>query len=334
MVGAVRWAAALLLGLGSTGCTPDLGGLGPAPNPNLGGSSTGVEPGSTTGAGATSPADTTADPSTSTTEGTTSSGSATTGASTDEGSTTSAEPTRLVDTELLARWYIDEAMMGKSPILLADSTASPLDLVMAYAGGQPQFVEFDGQLGLQWTSSGADGRALSPIAGSKIETELTDQPRATFELVLAVESVTGAMSRFFHIGTGSNGGDVSVGTDSTDRLQVRWGGSNVRAFTHDFDGSRQVLHVVLDTDQAQPEDRIIAYVNGSPIPLEGNAGGTPGLGAGLPLAQTSSLTLGNRSDGNRSFTGRLHYAAVYTTVLTPDEIMINADVLGLSDDSP
>lgn len=322
-----RWGQVIGLGVGMLSCV----GTPPAPPPqadsggpaSTGSSSTG-DPvtGVTSTGGAPTSGDSTDGPGTTTVVDDTS------------GDSSTGEPApSLIDDDLLARWYIDEASRGQAPPQLLDAAPSPLDLTIIYFDDSPFFDGAPGFLGLRWFEAGRDGRALAPIADTKIEDDLDNAQEATIELVLSVEELVGNNSRFFHIGTGQNGGDLGIVADDLQLLRVRWNASAVRSFEVQLDGSPQILHLVIDTTQDAANERILAYVDGVPSPLA-VSGPTPSQGEGIPLRASSSLVLGNRTDGNRSFAGELSYAAIYSTAFEPEQVQHNVQVLAQSNDSP
>jgi hypothetical protein len=319
----------VLVGVVAAGCKFDPNGLGGAEGPGLGDTttaSTGVV--STTSGTTLGGVDTTVGMSSS---GDDTAITTTTAASTGEGGSTGPAPPALVDTGLLARWYIDEASDGQGPLLVIDHQPPGVDVIPAYSA----FMDYgtvDDNRGLEWSAPGMGGRPLVAIAGTKLETELDDATQVTFELVLAVDEVTGDLSRFLHIGTSAEGGDFAIGATTLDSLELRWRGETLRTFEASFTGDRQVLQVVVDTDQAKPVDRFVAYLDGVALhPLDE---GAPDQGQGLQLEATSSLVLGNRTDGQRSFRGALLYAAIYTAALAPTDLEYNRGILSTSDDAP
>lgn len=311
------------------GCNFDPESLGTS-GPGLGGSSSsgGSSPTST----GPLPGDTTSDPS-STTSGELAD-STSTGSESGSGSSSTGDGTTgdgMVDHGLLARWWIDEASSGQAPILLADSTASPMDLPLTYADDMPVFVSTNGNIGLYWDSRGLDGRAMAMITGSKIHTELGASRQATFELVAAVNDSVSQTSRLLHIGTAGSD-DFVIGANDSSTLQVRWRNGPTMDFETTWDGTRQVVHVVVDSDQANVVDRVRAYVGGVELLPASVAG--PEQGLTLPLDSRSSLVIGNRSDGQRSIEGAIHYAAIYLEPLDPAEIVLNVTTLKGDDDGP
>ncbi len=323
-------ALALYLGI-LCGCEYDaegLGSTGPSIDTTMGPTSGTTTPSTTTAVDSS----TSALPDTGTTlgpPGTTTGIDSTTG----EGSSDSTgTPSPLVDNGLLARWFIDEANAGQTPTELLDVTMLPVALSLTYPDRVMTFDEQGGNRGLRWMTTGNSGRPSALIGGTKLETQLATAQQATIELVLDVEAVLGVTSRFIHFGVGGTS-QLVLGARALDSLEFRWGALVAREFAVDLTGGRQVIHLVIDTTQVRPIDRIRAHRNGTPLDVTFIDMGSPAQGEGLPLTNTASLTLGNRGNGQRSFAGRLGYAALYTQPLSPSELTQNADALGESDDT-
>lgn len=324
----MRGVGWLVLGLGLAGasCSIDAAGIGP-PGTGADATATATSTETTTAADAT-----TADASsTSSTTDASATGDASSGSGSTDG-TTASEPEGLLDTGLLARWYIDEAEADQRIERLVDSHAPAVDLALDYHGNSPSFAVVDGNRGLQWPEVGQNGRPQAPIMGNKLYDDLGGASEVTFELVLAVQEVDTDTSRFLHFGDGNQSGDFVIGSDDPGLLELRWDGIDSRRFAATFTGARQVLHVVVDTSEGGPENRFRAYLDGVELASMGSQ--APALGAGLPLDPSSSLVLGNRADGQRSFRGTLHYAAIYRAAFEPEDVAHDTAVLLASDDAP
>lgn len=310
----------------ASGCVYDATGLGTSSQ------STGSESSTTASVEATSSSSTSTGgvDGTSTTGGPAGSSSSSSG---EPGTSTGPEVPMLVEEGLLARWYVDEAASGTDPTVVVDHQAPGVDLPLVYAAGQPTYGELDGSRGLVWDASRLDGRAAVDIAGTKLEDELIGATEATFELVVSVEEVTTDVSRLLHFGNGGAGGGFAIGSPFLDRLVLRWAGQTLCEFESDFGGpERRVVHVVVDTNAVEPDDRLRAYIDGVALVLVD--AGAPDEGAGLPLDPAGALALGNRSDGQRSFRGHLQYAAIYTAAFDQAQIDGNVELLLASDDEP
>lgn len=259
-------------------------------------------------------------------------GDATTDASTGQTSTTGPEVPMLIDDGLLARWYLDEASEGQGPRAALDHHPPPATLELYYGADSPTWAVVDGSRGLRWLEAERGGRAQVPLAGTKLESELIAAPQATFELVLSVTGVTGMGSRFLHVGVDMVPEDLAIGSSDLTEIELRWTGNVMRKFAASLTGARQILHVVVDTTQDDPLQRLRAYLDGEElVPIDA---GAPAQGEGLPLLPESALVLGNRSGGSRTFRGTLQYAAIYTLPFGPAEVEHNLPLLKASDDAP
>jgi hypothetical protein len=245
------------------------------------------------------------------------------------------QPPPLNDRGLLARYYLDEATSGSTPASVADAAPAPLDLPMDYSGP----VTFDapgGHAGLTWPDFGVDGGAHATIAGTKIE-QIHGSTTGTIECVVELVASSPSSSRLSHIGTGSDPGRFTLYSDEATTAGFDWlAGDSAEEWAVDFAAlGRTVLHLVLDTNRADPEDRILLYINGQVQPPGGTINVLPALGATTALVVgTDSYALGNRAIGGRSFHGHLFYSALYTAALTDAEIQENAAILLASDDTP
>ncbi|MEM9452793.1 MAG: LamG-like jellyroll fold domain-containing protein [Myxococcota bacterium] len=335
----IRQCGVLLLGLGVAACALDTTGLGPGtPAPSSGSSTAGPQPTTDPESDTSTGAADALDSGTTTNEPTTSGNlppiESTSQGDTEGDSSTGTPDSTLVDTGLLARWTIDDTTVGQTPTVVSDTTALPLDLDLLVHSGSPQLVTLDGHQGLSWSTQGEDGRAMAWTNDTKLTTDLDGSHQITLELVVSVQTVSGWASRLLHIGT-ANRTDLAVGAASLDELQIRWDNvHDTRLFAADLDGERQVIHVVLDTDHDDPEERILAYIDGVPLAPAHIHPSEPAFGEGMTLSSGSALVLGNRTDGDRSFSGQLYYAAIYTEALDPDEVMLNTSILAQDDDSP
>jgi hypothetical protein len=236
----------------------------------------------------------------------------------------------LADRELLVRYWIDEAASGTAVSELIDAAATPLPMPISY-GGNVSFTETGGHRALDYAQAGADGYAAVPIDGSKLAV-LDGATQASMELVVQLTAATNLGTRILHIGDGS-WSYFSLEANATNDIKVDWNnvdGDGIGTWPVDLAPlGRVVVHVVLDTDQAQPNDRIRFYLDG--VLQIGNLA-PPSLGDPTSLPAGLHLSLGNRPSGSRSMAGRLFYAALYRTALSDAEIAQNVAALLLSDD--
>jgi hypothetical protein len=261
----------------------------------------------------------------------------------DHDDTTSAETTQgacaildstacLSDEGLLVRYFLDEGAHDPSPDAALDSAVDPLALPIIATGSGPTYVEHDGHWGLEWTAVDHDGVASTAVMGTKLE-QLEGATAGTIEVVVNVEAVSPNYSRFVHIGAGSEGGQFSLATNDVTNLSFRWHMETVLPWTVADMGARGrlVVHMVLNTQEAAGEDRLVLYINGEREPLPGTW--APPTGA-INLSTNRDFALGNRANGGRSFAGALYYAAVYTVALPESVIERHAQILLVDDDAP
>lgn len=243
-------------------------------------------------------------------------------------------PADMVDRGLLTRYFIDEAGSGTGPSLLMDSAADPLPLALAYDGGEPVFVEIAGNRGLRWTELGNDGFAGVLLNGTKVHTALDGATAATVEVVLSVEATDPDGSRFSHIGVGADS-YFSLESHLDSRVEFHWEGQVKKTsgrWNLDLPSrGRFVAHMVFDTTQNTPRDRLRLYVDGQEVPSNTQDDPLPGDTVTLP-GGALYYVLGNREVGGRTFRGTLFYAALYGEALTAQEVAANAARLLVDDD--
>lgn len=245
-------------------------------------------------------------------------------------------PTMLADDGLIARYFINEASMGTTPVELLDATADPEPLFISYIDALA-FTEVGGNRGLLWPAAGATDRAgLNSIAGTKIATNLNGSRRGTIEVVARVDATAGGpgVSRLLHIGEATEFGFFTLAAASPDELQMFMNGSDTEPVgawpIADHMMQRIVIHAVFDSEQLDPADRVRLYVNGARV---ASTGGTPPVqDAVIDFGTTSVFYLGNRV-GVWSIGGVMFYAALYGDALSDQAIADNAFLLEMNDDS-
>jgi hypothetical protein len=243
-----------------------------------------------------------------------------------------SQPLSLVSTGLLTRYYIDEAASGTAPTELIDHAPNPNNLLLTYQG-EAAFAEVNGNRGLSWLAIEGDSRASIAVAGSKL-TQLQAENSATIEIVLEMSEISFSHTRFSHIGDGSEGGRFSLSAPSLTTAQVYIStGSRIGLWLVDYKAlGRMVMHAVLDTAQADPEQRQRLYINGAPAV---RIGGSPVLqDTVIDIGTTTHYVIGNREIGARSGLGTIYYAALYTDALSEADIQNNAAALLFDDDAP
>jgi hypothetical protein len=241
---------------------------------------------------------------------------------------------QLVDRGLIARYFIDEAapgtLPGDLPTELVDAAPNPLNLNLTYIP-EMSWVEVPTGRGLGFTTAGLDGRASVAIDTTKF-VQLQGGKTATMELVLDVQEVTTDVSRLMHIGLDSESGRLTMSTSTTHRLTMRLNDATIGEWPIDLaSAGRIVVHGVLDTAQADPEDRARCYVNGSR--LTGLDGIAPTQDALIDLSTNRHFVIGNREIGGRTIVGSIYYGALYNVPLTDEEIFGAVGVLLANDDA-
>jgi hypothetical protein len=239
----------------------------------------------------------------------------------------------LFDDDLLVRYFLDEAELGVEPIAeVLDAAPDPLSLTLVTGTAGPTYTSTQCNWGLQWSAAEQDGVAATPVPGTKLE-QLEGRTAATIEVVATVQNVTDWHSRFMHIGAGIEGGRFSLTATHLTTVSFRWHGETTFSWAVDdlSQHDRVVLHAVLNTDAADPAERLILYVNGQPQPPPG---WVVNQGAAITLSSNRRFAIGNRDTGGRSFEGTLFYVALYTRALTPGAVARHAQILGLDDDAP
>ncbi len=248
----------------------------------------------------------------------------------------------------LAQYFVDEASVGQGPTVLRDRMPDPVDLTINYEGGSPHWAEGSG-LGRHlrfWGGSGVDtGGAMADAAGTKLD-RLHGSTTATLEVKYLLDDcvqAVGVDGRLFGLGTGNHRGGHSW-------LTLRlWEGRETFAVNFDGDAfwttyslqmgtapcpslTPGVTHVVVDTDQADPNERVRAYRNGTRVSL---AEAQPPQGATLNLGTgVRNIHLGRAHPDSaeiRDVRARIAYAAIYDVALTGLEVMERATLLRTDD---
>ena len=269
------------------------------------------------------------------------------GGSTGEGGMTSAggssvgaggeplmNPGALVDDGLIARYFLDEATTGQ-PSEVIDHTTDPLDLALTWdTTGEPAgyFEDPEGHRGIAFPAITRNDRASIAIDGTKIQTRLAGSATMTYELVADIQAVEPLGSRLCHIGFDTDH-TLSLETNSITRLEM--------SVNHDLGGlgavsladlGRAVFHGVVDTREADPQERVRLYVNASRVP---NLAPTPpDQNDTLVIDDGRHFVIGNREIGGRTIQGTIYYAAIYDAALTAEQVLFNTTLLLANDDTP
>lgn len=247
-------------------------------------------------------------------------------------------PGALVDEGLVVRYYLDEAASGTAPTHAVDAAPDPLDLLITYLDDttSEQHVQYaedaEGHRGLRFDAASHDGRASILIDATKLSSMLQGGTSVTFELVADIDDVDSSGSRLIHFGFDSDH-TLSFETSRVTRLtlSINDDGGNSALLDHSAYG-RAVYHGVVDTTLADAAERAIFYVNGSRVQAVTAEGVDPN--EALNLQTMRHFVIGNREIGDRSIAGMIYYAAVYNVAFSPAEVLQNAQLLIVDDDTP
>lgn len=251
------------------------------------------------------------------------------------------KPTTLGNTDLLVRYYLNEAASGTGPTSLLDASGNAYHLdTVDYGAGNMAFVESTGgQRGLECTTLLGDGYASHSIDDTSdlIRDALVGAQKLTFELVLRDdEQTSGSGIRWFGITPVAGGATahvMGIATSNAYDYQIGWkGADNIVRWNAISVGVRRVLHVAIDTTQATQADRARIWWDGVEVTDKSVA---LTLNDALTMSANARLIAMNwLSALARSPNGVLHYAALYAGAMSPAEVYANAALLDTSDDTP
>jgi len=240
---------------------------------------------------------------------------------------------------LLGRYWFNEAPSGQDPDTVFDDQASPVNLAITYDTPLNWSVT-DGHRGLNGSNGTHVGVAQGDATGTKYQTTLDGASRASFAVVTewtstgAAQAIAGFYtsggSRVVHFGTLSNGAlDIWLRTQAQTDLRVRWGDTGWA------DGTRRVFHLVYDSDDPTPENRVRLYVDGVDQGAGTLASGSwPASGEALDLSGSISIAALNEAGAVEDPTqGTVFYYAVYDGALTGSEVSSDATALLADDDN-
>ena len=110
-------------------------------------------------------------------------------------------------------------------------------------------------------------------------------------------------------------GSDRVALSRTDNTQIAWPNTTVPGT------GRRVITLTFDSRPDNPAARVELYLNG----IRGEpAEATPPQFSDITLITTTLLLIGNHPSQLYSIAGKIHYVAIYSVPLTPDEIANNA----------
>jgi len=181
--------------------------------------------------------------------------------------------------------------------------------------------------GLETAEAGTHGRASVKVVGTKLAA-LEGTKQAAVETVFELLEVDWDWAYISHIGEDpADTRRLSLEAASTSRLRFHWRAWNMLGqwAAPLATMGRTVVHVVLDTDVANEDDKVKLYLNGARVTRSG--GTPPDQFDVLDLVYESNFVLGNREAGHRSFRGTLFYSALYGAALTEEEVLHNTGAI-------
>lgn len=145
-----------------------------------------------------------------------------------------------------------------------------------------------------------------------------------------------AGSRLSHVGERDDSGVFTLRIDEPESFAFAWNnaaGGRI-GWPADVDGlERAVVHVVFDSGQLIPSERVKLYVNGTRLV---SSGSPPDQNEAIDIVTGSDTVyaLGNTAFGGRGVRATFYYASMYNTALGLAEVAHNYAILIASDDDP
>lgn len=242
----------------------------------------------------------------------------------------------LVNTGLIVRYFIDEAASGTAPTALLDASGvgSPFNLALTYASNMT-YTEVSGNRGIDSASTTGNNEAVASINDTtdKVRDAVNGAQKSTMEIVLRPDTIaTAGGNRIFTLGNNdANTPELGVITASATEYEVVFN-TAIQRIWDGAEGSRLVLHVVIDTTQAVATDRVLVYVNGSLISPTVNA--NPTLNATISLPAGSKMQIINRNAGwGNPLGGAVFYTALYSSAFPQGDVTANYNRLIADDDT-
>lgn len=240
----------------------------------------------------------------------------------------------LDDSGLLARYYFDDGTNGDTSTTPATDAAGSMDLAVDFGTSDAEWTVVSGSTGLEFLDTAGTGTASVSIVGSNaIRDGLDGSTVATIELVAYLTAGNSNSGRVF--GTGQDDGEgsflITVGSGNPGTTEFRIN-DDTRTEWDWATGTKDVWHIVLDTDAGTAENRTKVYKNGS---LFTDDGSSISSGATINITTTEWLYAGNRQTSkNRESDLILYYAAVYDEAFTATRCDDHSTILTADDDTP
>lgn len=247
----------------------------------------------------------------------------------------------LVDTNLIVRYYMDEAASGNPPppndVLDGSGVGSDFDLAITNDGTNFVYNEISGDRGLECVATDGNQIANKAINDSsdKVRDNINGKQKITIEVVARVDDFSSSNGRMFAINLNdSSDANLGIAGNSGTNMRIYWEQTLLRSINPG--ATRAVWHIVYDTTQSTANDRVKIYKNGSLQSPTVDA--NPALNDTLSLDTGTYIVMFNRgadADRNRSMNGVLFYAALYGDyAFTQANVTTNYDILTLDDDTP
>lgn len=244
----------------------------------------------------------------------------------------------LSDTNLVVRYYFDEAASGTAPTQIDDASGNAYHLTeVNYGSGNLAWTEVGGNRGLESLSTTGAQRARRAIdnASDVLRDALAGSQKSTFEIVLTVSAFNTNNSRFCVINN-RVGGNPIFGLAGPNETAVSgfWGASSVTT-GFPFD-EKVVVHVVVDTTIPDPpgSGRLKMYHNGVLV-----ASGDSGTSQYDTLSLPSDIDLicfnrENSGGWDRSAECVIGYVAIYDDAFDSARVLEHYAALSAGDDAP
>ena len=245
----------------------------------------------------------------------------------------------LSNTNLSARWLINEASGGDTSTTPAADDFSTQDLALTFWSGQFSWIDGGGSPDIHLYSTSAtstNGNGEYVLASGKpIYDDLNGSTTITFEILCNVVTGNSSTGRIMAINDNAgNNPTFGFACDTSDFL-FYWEGSVTDKWSLSGNTGWNVYHAVINTAEAA-NDRVKIYKNGSILSTTNVT--APGDTDGLSLNTTSHrVYLMNRYNGtgwNRSIVGGVAYAALYNETFSTGRITDHNTELASNDDSP
>ncbi|MEZ4272609.1 MAG: LamG-like jellyroll fold domain-containing protein [Myxococcota bacterium] len=253
------------------------------------------------------------------------------------GASAASAPQTLVNSGLVARYYLNEASGGTTPGQVLDSAPAPLSLNISSIGNVGYTTGGAGR-GLEWLVNDAEGSAIVGIDGTKLKTALHGATTCTLEAVVEVDVASHSAPRLIWFGQGSQSGVLSLHYFGKQELHFYFDANNgyqpMNFPVRLEDRGRVVVTVVVDTNQAVPLNRVRLYLDGAPLNPHVRDSSVPEQFRTFDMGTGNDFRIGNRDFSERSINGKIYYVAIYSQALSATDVRRNAEVLLNSDDPP